>query len=77
MNYKILEHEKAQKFKRKHKKDKELTCRIDKKKYIEIIKNPYNPAFSELKSEKCSKCRRARIGNYRIVYYISEKKKNN
>ena len=74
MNYKILEHNKAKKFKIKHEKDKQLILRIEKK-YIEIIKNPHNPSFLEMKSEKCPKCRRARVGNYRIVYYISEKQK--
>ena len=72
MSYKILEHEKAIKFKRKHKNDKQLILRIDKK-YIEIIRNPHSSALLELKSEKCPKCRRARVGNYRIVYFISEK----
>ena len=74
MTYKILEHDKATKFKRKHKNDKKLILRIEKK-YIEIIKNPYHPNFTEMKSEKCPKCHRARIGDYRIVYYISEKQK--
>lgn len=74
MNYRILEHDKAIKFKKKHKNDKQLIFRIDKK-YIEIIKNPHKSSFSEMKSEKCPKCRRARVGNYRVVYYISEKQK--
>lgn len=73
MVYKIFEHDKAVKFKKKHKKDKQLILRIDKK-YIEIIKNHYNSAFSEMKSDKCPKCHRARVGDYRIVYFISEKK---
>ena len=73
MTYKILEHDKAKKFKRKHKTDKQLILRIEKK-YIEIIKNPYKPSFLEMKSDKCPKCRRARVGDYRIVYFISEKK---
>ena len=74
MNYKILEHDKARKFKRKHKNDKQLLYSIDKK-YIEIIKNPYKSNFSEMKSDKCPKCRRAKVGDYRIVYFISKKKK--
>ena len=44
MSYKILEHEKAIKFKRKHKNDKQLILRIDKK-YIEIIRNLHSSAF--------------------------------
>ena len=43
MTYKILEHDKAKKFKR-NTKDKQLILRIEKK-YIEIIKNPYKPSF--------------------------------
>ena len=44
MSYKILEQEKAIKFKRKHKNDKQLILRIDKK-YIEIIRNLHSSAF--------------------------------
>ena len=28
-----------------------------------------------MKSEKCPKCHRAKVGDYRIVFYISEKQK--
>ncbi len=73
MNYKILEHDKALKFKRKHENNKQLLYRVEKK-YIEIIKNPYKSSFLEIKSDKCPKCHRARVGDYRIVYFISEKK---
>ncbi len=74
MNYRIFEYDRANKFKRKHKNDKQLIFRIEKK-YIEIIKNPYKSSFNEMKSEKCPKCRRARVGDYRIVYFVSEKQK--
>ena len=50
MNYEILEHDKALKFRRKNKHNKQLIYRIEKK-YIEIIKNPYKSTFSELNSE--------------------------
>lgn len=69
MNYKLLEHDWALKFRKKHKKDVELLYRIDKK-YIEIVKNPYNSSFLEMKSDKCPKCHRARVGNYRILLYF-------
>ena len=49
MNYKILEHDKARKFKRKHKNDKQLLYSIDKK-YIEIIKN-YPELYSVYKDD--------------------------
>ena len=45
------------------------------KKYIEILKNPYESEFIELTSNKCPKCQRARVGNYRIIFYVSESKK--
>jgi mRNA-degrading endonuclease RelE of RelBE toxin-antitoxin system len=32
--------------------------------------------FIELTSNKCPKCQRARVGNYRIIFYVSESKKN-
>lgn len=73
MNYKILENNKVKKFKHKHKTNKQLIIRIQKK-YIEIIKNTFNPTFSEMKSDKCSKCWRAKVGDYRIIYFISETK---
>ena len=45
------------------------------KKYIEILKNPYESEFIELTSNKYPKCQRARVGNYRIIFYVSESKK--
>ena len=45
------------------------------KKYIEILKNPYESEFIELTSKKCPKCQRARVDNYRIIFYVSESKK--
>ena len=42
---------------------------------LEIItKNPFNKSNIQLKSKKCPKCKRYRVGNYRIVYYINTKK---
>ena len=52
--------------------DKKLLLRINKK-YMEILKDPYNPNFKELKSNKCPKCQRAKAGNYRIIFYVSER----
>ena len=40
--------------------------------YYEILDNPYNAEFIELTSVKCPKCQRARVGNYRIIFYVSE-----
>ena len=74
MKYKLFEHKKAKKFLKKHTKDEKLLLRINKK-YIEILKNPYESEFIELTSNKCPKCQRARVGNYRIIFYVSESKK--
>lgn len=73
MTYKLLKHNKALKFKRKHKSNKKLIYHIEKK-YIEIIKNPYKSSFLELRSDKCPKGHRARIEDYGIVYFISRKR---
>ena len=74
MTYKLFEHKKAKKFLKKHDKDKKLLLRITKK-YMEILKNPYESEFIELTSKKCPKCQRARVGNYRIIFYVSESRK--
>ena len=72
MTYNLFEHERVKKFFKKHKKDKTLLLRIMKK-YHEILDNPYNAEFIELTSTKCPKCHRARVGNFRIIFYVSEK----
>ena len=74
MIYKIFEHEKAKKFFRKNKNDKKLLLRINKE-YIKVLKNPFDSSYKELNSVKCPKCHRARVGNFRIIFYISEEKK--
>ena len=71
MNYKLFEHARVKKFFKKHKNDKTLLLKITRK-YCEILINPYNPKFKELNSTKCPKCHRARVGTYRIIFYISE-----
>ena len=72
MTYSLYEHNRVKKFFKKHKRDKVLLLRITKK-YCEILDNPYNAEFIELTSVKCPKCHRARVGNYRIIFYVSEK----
>ena len=39
-----------------------------------ITQNPFDSTNKQLKSKKCPKCKRYRIGNYRIAYYINTKK---
>ena len=41
---------------------------------MEILKNPFDSSYKELNSIKCPKCHRARVGNFRIIFYISEEK---
>ena len=72
MSYRLYEHEKAEKFLNKHKNDKKLLLRINEK-ILEILNNPHNPYFKELKSNKCPKCQRAKVGDYRIIFYVSER----
>ena len=60
MSYRLYEHEKAEKFLNKHKNDKKLLLRINEK-ILEILNNPHNPNFKELKSNKCPKCQRAKV----------------
>ena len=74
MTYELFEHERVKKFFKKHKNNKPLLLRINRK-YYEILKNQYSSEFIELNSVKCPKCHRAWIGNYRIIFYISEKNK--
>ena len=40
-----------------------------------ITQNPLDSTNKQLKSKKCPKCKRYRVGNYRIVYYINTKKR--
>ena len=74
MSYEIIELKRAKKFIKKHENDKSLIYRIHKK-YIEISENPYKSDFNELRSDNCPKCQRAKIGNYRIVFYRSRDEK--
>jgi mRNA-degrading endonuclease RelE of RelBE toxin-antitoxin system len=69
MTYKLFEHGRVKKFFKKHKKDKKLLLRISGK-YYEILDDPYNAEFIELSSAKCPKCQRARVGSYRIIFYL-------
>ncbi|WP_442920477.1 type II toxin-antitoxin system RelE family toxin [Methanobrevibacter sp.] len=71
MKYRLFEHDRVKKFFKKHQKDKKLILRINRK-YLDILKNPYSSDFKELTSTKCPKCHKARVGSYRIIFYISE-----
>lgn len=71
MKYELFEHDRVTKFFNKHRNDKELLIRINKK-YKDILINPYSTNFKQLKTTKCPKCHRARVGDYRIIFYINE-----
>ncbi len=74
MTYELFEHDKAKKFFKKHKNDTTLLLRINKE-YMRILTNPFDSTYKELNSVKCPKCHRARVGNFRIIFYISETQK--
>ncbi len=69
MTFKLFEHDRVKKFFKKHENDRKLILRINKK-YLEILKNPYESSFKELHSVKCPKCRRARVGDYKIIFFV-------
>ena len=71
MTYKLFEHNKAKNFFKRYKNNKKLLLRINKE-YKKILKDPFNSSYTELNSVKCPKCYRARVGNFRIIFYISE-----
>ena len=50
--------------------------KTNKKLYKEIIDSlDIDSTNKQLKSKKCPKCKRYRVGNYRIVYYINTEKR--
>lgn len=71
--YEIYEDKKAIKFMDKHSNDEDLLIRIFDK-YLDISLNPYKEALN-FKSKKCPKCKKTRVGEYRIIYFINEPKK--
>ena len=72
--YELFEDKKAIKFMDKHVGDEELINRIYEK-YYRLAVNPYNEAESSFKSRKCPKCKKTRVGDYRIIYFINESTK--
>ena len=72
--YEIFEDKKAIKFLDKHLNDINLQNRIEEK-YYGLAVNPYKEAQNSFKSKKCPKCKKTRMGNYRIIYFIHESKK--
>lgn len=71
MRFELYEDKNAIKFIEKHKKDSNLITRINKE-YKLICENPFNSKYKQLKSLKCPKCQRAKVGKYRIIFYVSK-----
>ena len=70
MKYQIYEDKLATKFICKNLKNKELTKQI-KEKYKELETDPYSSIDNTFKSKKCPRCKKTRIGNYRLIFFIS------
>ena len=71
VNYELFEDKRAIKFMDKHSDDEKLVRRIYNK-YRLLANDPYNEAESSFKSIKCPKCKKTRVGDYRIIYFINE-----
>lgn len=72
--YEIFEDKKVIKFLDKHFNDIDLKNRIEEK-YYGLAVNPYKEAQNSFKSKKCPKCKKTRMENYRIIYFINESRK--
>ena len=73
-NYEIFEDKRVIKFLDNHYNNSNLQNRLEDKYYWLSI-NPYKEAEKSFKSKKCPKCKKTRIGDYRIIYFIYESKK--
>ena len=74
VQYELFEDKKAIKFMDNHFHDEKLIKRIYGK-YRLLSINPYIEAESSFKSRKCPKCKKTRVGDYRIIYFINESTK--
>lgn len=72
--YDIFEDKKAIRFIDNHHDDEKLINRIHNK-YLKLSQNPYKESEKSFKSKKCPKCRKTRVGGYRIIYFINESRK--
>ncbi|MBR0472937.1 MAG: type II toxin-antitoxin system RelE/ParE family toxin [Methanosphaera sp.] len=71
MSYRVFIDKTVEKFFDKHSDDVELIERIEKK-ILKLSENPYLCAEKSFRSRKCPKCKKTRIGDYRVIYYISD-----
>ena len=58
----------------RHSDDETLINRIHDK-YFQLSLNPYKEAEKSFRSKKCPKCKKTRVGGYRIIYFINESTK--
>lgn len=71
VQYELFEDKKAIKFMDNHSDDEKLIKRIYDK-YFQLSIDPYKESESSFKSKKCPKCKKTRVGGYRIIYFINE-----
>lgn len=71
LHYELIEDRRAIKFMDAHSHDEKLIKRIYGK-YYKLAMDPYGEAESSFKSRKCPKCKKTRVGDYRIMYFINE-----
>ena len=74
VQYELFEDKRAIKFMDKNAADENLIRRIYNK-YYQLAIDPYKEAESSFKSRKCPKCKKTRVGNYRLIYFINESTK--
>ena len=72
--YSIFQETLVDDFLDKHSNNAVLIDRIAYK-FVRISRNPYREAEKAFISSKCPKCKRARVGDYRIIYMIYESSK--
>ena len=73
-HYELFEDKKAIKFMDNHAADEKLIRRIHAK-YYQLAIDPSHEAESSFRSRKCPKCKKTRVGEYRIIYFINESTK--
>lgn len=74
VHYELFEDKKSIKFMDSHSEDEKLIRRIHGK-YYQLAVDPYKEAESSFRSRKCPKCKKTRVGDYRIIYFINESTK--
>lgn len=73
LHYELFEDKKAIRFMDNY-DDEKLMGRIYGK-YYQLAIDPYKEAESSFRSRKCPKCKKTRVGDYRIIYFINESTK--